>query len=47
MDHTREAFADALSSGNTERVNRAIDEIEDIELEERVALFDDGSYRTE
>ena len=41
MDHTREAFADTLSSGNTERVNRAIDEIEDIELEERAALFDE------
>lgn len=41
MDHTREAFADALSSGNTERVNRAIDEIEDIELKERAALFDE------
>lgn len=41
MEHTREAFADALSSGNTERVNRAIDKIEDIELEERAALFDE------
>jgi len=41
MDHTREAFADALSSGNTERVNRAIDKIEDTELEERAALFDE------
>ena len=41
MDHTHEAFADALSSGDTERVNRAIDEIEDTELEERAALFDE------
>lgn len=41
MEHTREAFADALSSGDTERVNRAIDEIESAELEERAALFDE------
>ena len=41
MDHTREAFADALSSGDTEHVNRAIDEIENTELEERAALFDE------
>jgi hypothetical protein len=41
MDHTRDAFADALSSGDTERVNRAIDEIENTELEERAALFDE------
>ena len=41
MDLTRDAFADALSSGNTERVNRAIDEIEDTDLEERAALFDE------
>jgi hypothetical protein len=41
MGHTREAFADALSSGGTDRVNRAIDDIEDMELEERAALFDE------
>lgn len=41
MEHTREAFADALSSGDTERVNRVIDEIENAELEERAALFDE------
>ena len=41
MDHTREAFADALSSGDTEHVNRAMDEIENTELEERAALFDE------
>lgn len=41
MDRTRGAFADALSSGDTERVNRAIDEVEDTELEERADLFDE------
>ena len=41
MDQTRDAFAAALSSGDTERVNRAIDEIEDTELEERADLFDE------
>jgi hypothetical protein len=41
MDHTSEAFADALSSGDTERVNRAIDEVETMKLEERAALFDE------
>jgi hypothetical protein len=41
MDRTRDAFADALSSGDTERVNRAIDEVEDTELEERAHLFDE------
>ena len=41
MDHSREAFADALSSGDTEHVNRAIDEIENTELEERAAMFDE------
>ena len=41
MDQTPEAFRAALSSGGTERVNRAIDEVEDMELEERAALFDD------
>ena len=39
MDHTRDAFADALSSGDTERVNRAIDEIENTELEERATAW--------
>ncbi|MDL0126644.1 hypothetical protein [Halobacterium salinarum] len=41
MDQTPEAFAAALTSGDTERVNRAIDEIEDMKLEERAAVFDD------
>ena len=41
MDQTPEAFRAALSSGDTERVNRAIDEIEDMDLEDRAALFND------
>lgn len=41
MDQTPEAFGAALSSGDTERVNRAIDEVKDMELEERAALFDE------
>lgn len=41
MDQTPEAFRAALSSGDTERVNHAIDEVEDMNLEERAALFDD------
>jgi len=41
MDQTPDAFAAALSSGDTDRVNRAIDSVDDMELEERAALFDD------
>ncbi|MDL0135810.1 hypothetical protein PNP85_10375 [Halobacterium salinarum] len=41
MDQTPEAFRTALSSGDTERVNQAIDEVEDMDLEERAALFND------
>ena len=41
MEQTPDAFAAALSSGDTDRVNRAIDAVEDLELEERAALFDD------
>lgn len=41
MEQTPDAFAAALSSGSTDRVNRAIDAVEDLELEERAALFDD------
>ncbi|SDY52892.1 hypothetical protein [Halobellus clavatus] len=41
MDQTADAFAAALSSGDTDRVNRAIDSVDDMELEERAALFDD------
>ena len=40
MERTPTAFADALSSGEAEQVNRAIDEVDDMELEERAALFD-------
>ena len=41
MEHRSEAFAEALSSGDADQVNRALDEVEDMELEERAALFDD------
>jgi hypothetical protein len=40
MDHTPDAFAAALASGDTDRVNRAINKIEDLNLEERATLFD-------
>ena len=40
MEQTPDAFAAALSSGDTDRVNRAIDTVDDMELEERAALFD-------
>lgn len=41
MNQTPEAFAEALSSGETERVNRAIDEVEDMKPADRAAMFDD------
>ena len=41
MDQTPDAFAAALSSGDADRVNRAIDTVDDMELEERAVLFDD------
>jgi hypothetical protein len=41
MNQTPEAFAEALSSGETERVNRAIDEVEDMEPAARAAVFDE------
>lgn len=50
MEHTPEAFADAHSSQDDDQVNRAWDEVEDMEFEERAALFDNcfevcrGSY---
>ncbi|AKH97454.1 hypothetical protein [Halanaeroarchaeum sulfurireducens] len=40
MDRTPDAFAAALSSGETERVNRAINAVEDMDIEDRAALFD-------
>lgn len=41
MDTTTDAFAAALASRDTDRVNRAIDTVEDMDLEERAALFDE------
>lgn len=40
MDKIPDAFAATLSSGDTDRVNRAIDTVENLELEERAVLFD-------
>ena len=40
MDRTPDAFASALSSGETGRVNRAIDAVEDMDIEDRAVLFD-------
>ena len=42
MERTPAAFSEALWSSETEQVNRAIDEIDEMELEERVGLFDEG-----
>ena len=41
MDQTPKAFVAALSSGDTDRVNRATDTVGDLDLEQRAALFDD------
>lgn len=41
MKHTPDAFADALSSGDADQVNRAVDEVKSMDLEDRAALFDD------
>jgi len=41
MEYTPDAFADALSSGDSDRVNRVVDEVESMDLEDRAALFDD------
>lgn len=41
MENTPDAFADALWSGESDQVNRAVDHVKNIELEERAALFDD------
>jgi len=40
MEHSPDAFADALSSGDSDQVNRVVDEVESMELEDRAALFD-------
>ena len=42
MERTPAAFAEALWSGEAEQVNRAIDEIDEMELEEQAVLFDEG-----
>lgn len=41
MEHTPEAFTDALSSGESDQVNRAVDEVKHMDLKDRAALFDD------
>ena len=41
MEHSVEAFADALASGESDQVNRAVDAVKNMDLEERAALFDD------
>jgi len=41
MEYTPDAFADALSSGDSDQVNRVVDEVESMDLEDRAALFDD------
>ncbi|SEO20144.1 hypothetical protein SAMN04487948_10153 [Halogranum amylolyticum] len=41
MERTPAAFADALSSGAANQVNRAVDEVKNMELEDRAALFDE------
>ena len=41
MERTPVAFADALSSGASNQVNRAVDEVKNMELEDRAALFDE------
>jgi len=45
MDQRPDAFAAALSLGGTDRMNRAIDAVEDSELEKRAAMFDACSER--
>jgi hypothetical protein len=42
MERTPTAFSEALWSGDTEQVNRALDEIDEMELEEQAELFDEG-----
>ncbi|MBX0296708.1 hypothetical protein [Haloarcula nitratireducens] len=41
MEQTPEAFAAALSSGDTARVNQAIDEVKELDPADRAALFED------
>jgi hypothetical protein len=42
MEHTPDVFAEALSSGDADQVNQAVDEVKNMDLEDRAALFDDG-----
>jgi hypothetical protein len=42
MERTLTAFSEALWSGDTEQVNRALDEVHEMELEEQAELFDEG-----
>jgi len=42
MKRTPAAFSEALWSGDTEQVNRALDEVHEMELEEQADLFDEG-----
>ncbi|WP_435080002.1 HEAT repeat domain-containing protein [Halococcus sp. AFM35] len=42
MERTLTAFFEALWSGDTEQVNRALDEVHEMELEEQAELFDEG-----
>lgn len=41
MEHSVEGFADALSSGESDQVNRAVDKVKNMELEDRAAFFDE------
>ena len=42
MERTPTAFSEALWSGDTEQVNRAIGEVHEMELEEQAELFDEA-----
>jgi HEAT repeat protein len=42
MERTPATFSEALWSGDTEQVNRAIDEIHEIKLEDKAELFDEA-----
>jgi hypothetical protein len=42
MERTPTACFEALWSGDTEQVNHALDEVDDMELEEQAELFDEG-----
>jgi hypothetical protein len=42
MERTPAAFSEALWSGDTDQVNRAIDEVHEMELEDQAELFDEA-----